>query len=376
MTRTRRILLAALLGVVLPSQLYAQGGFGPASRGGGTGSGTGSVTSIGLTSTNNVTCVVSNSPVTTAGNIVCTPSGTSGGIPYFSSASALVSSGALSVNDPVLGGGAGATPVSGTRTGTTTKFVTATTSVINAGEAIVLDASGNAKGVGYAPAAAGTGLWVNSTPTLTPTDFNQYCPIITINTPSLTIKIPTASTLQANGGCAFIVSPLNAFTLSPTGSDTLNGVNANITYGKQTWTLITSDGSSKDAAVPMSTLNGGNVWAGGINSMTPTILTISGSKFTPDGTSNHYIISLTSACPCTLDTPSVTFPRGMDGSFEILQDGSGSRTITTWGVPYIIQGGTAAITLSTPASSETLFPFHVNNAGKIELVLGSSNATH
>lgn len=104
--------------------------------------GAGTVTSVALSAPSNVACVVSGSPVTTTGTLTCTPAGTSGGVPYFSSSSALSSSGALTANLPVIGGGAGAAPAVGTRSGNTTAYVT-TTGSQTSGDVVSIDASGN-----------------------------------------------------------------------------------------------------------------------------------------------------------------------------------------------------------------------------------------
>src|SRR5882724_6923578 len=69
-------------------------------------------------------------------------SGTSGGIPYFSGTTTIASSGALTANLPVIGGGAGTTPSVGTRSGNTTAFVT-TTGTQTSGDCVKIDASGN-----------------------------------------------------------------------------------------------------------------------------------------------------------------------------------------------------------------------------------------
>lgn len=71
--------------------------------------GTGTVTSVGQTFTGGLISVA-GSPVTTTGTLALTVAGTSGGIPYFSSASAWASSAALAANALVVGGGAGAAP--------------------------------------------------------------------------------------------------------------------------------------------------------------------------------------------------------------------------------------------------------------------------
>ncbi len=75
----------------------------------GSGGGGGSVTSVSQTFTGGL-ITVGGSPVTGAGTLALTVAGTSGGIPYFSSGSTWATSGALTSNALVLGGGAGAAP--------------------------------------------------------------------------------------------------------------------------------------------------------------------------------------------------------------------------------------------------------------------------
>jgi len=82
-----------------------------ASTGGG-----GTVTSVGQSFTGGLISV-SGSPVTSSGTLALTVAGTSGGIPYFSSASTWATSAALTANALVIGGGAGAAPAT-TTTGT------------------------------------------------------------------------------------------------------------------------------------------------------------------------------------------------------------------------------------------------------------------
>lgn len=62
-------------------------------------------------------------PVTTSGTLTLAQTGTSGGIPYFSSGTALASSGALTLSRLVLGGGAGAAPTVLGSLGTTTTLL-------------------------------------------------------------------------------------------------------------------------------------------------------------------------------------------------------------------------------------------------------------
>jgi len=79
----------------------------------------GGVTSVAQTFTGGIISVA-GSPITTTGTLALTVAGTSGGVPYFSSASTWATSAALTQYALVLGGGAGAAPVVVGSTGTTT----------------------------------------------------------------------------------------------------------------------------------------------------------------------------------------------------------------------------------------------------------------
>jgi len=74
-------------------------------------SSTGTVSSVAQTFTGGLISVA-GSPITTSGTLALTVAGTSGGIPYFSSASTWATSAALAANALLIGGGAGAAPAS------------------------------------------------------------------------------------------------------------------------------------------------------------------------------------------------------------------------------------------------------------------------
>lgn len=100
----------------------------------------------------------------TASAITCTKingntfpaSGTSGGIPYFSGANAISSSAALTANLPMIGGGAGAAPSVGTRSGNTTGFATFTGTVTGGTNCAQWDANGNLTAAGASCATGGS----------------------------------------------------------------------------------------------------------------------------------------------------------------------------------------------------------------------------
>ena len=77
---------------------------------------TGTVTSVAQSFTGGIISVA-GSPITTSGTLALTVAGTSGGIPYFSSATTWATSAALAANALVIGGGAGVAPAT-TTTGT------------------------------------------------------------------------------------------------------------------------------------------------------------------------------------------------------------------------------------------------------------------
>jgi len=74
-------------------------------------SGSSGVSSVGLTTSNNVFSI-SGSPITSSGTFTLTPTGTSGGVPYFSGPNGMSSSAVLGANSVVVGGGAGVAPKS------------------------------------------------------------------------------------------------------------------------------------------------------------------------------------------------------------------------------------------------------------------------
>jgi len=82
--------------------------------------GGGTVTSVGLSVPATSIFSATGSPVTATGTLGLTTTGTSGGVPYFSSTSALSSSAVLTANALVVGGGVGVAPAVLGSLGTTT----------------------------------------------------------------------------------------------------------------------------------------------------------------------------------------------------------------------------------------------------------------
>lgn len=148
-----------------------------------TSSGSGTVTSVAQSFTGGLISV-SGSPVTTSGTLALTVAGTSGGIPYFSTASTWASSAALTQYGVVYGGGAGASPVA-TANGTTGQVLTATTGGAPSWASTV------------SPANGGTGVANNAASTLTIS--GAYATTLTV-TAATGVTLPTTGTLATLAG--------------------------------------------------------------------------------------------------------------------------------------------------------------------------------
>lgn len=195
----------------------------------------GTVTSVAQTFTGGLISV-GGSPVTSSGTLALTVAGTSGGIPYFSSASTWASSALLAANSLMIGGGAGAAPATVTtgtgvltalavNTGSSGAFATQGGALISA--TTVNDTAGTGYTIGYRQmpqnnqAAAGTYTLVladdgkhvyltgGTTNTLTvPTNASVAFPIGTVitvvnnNSGACTITGPASSLQLANGALA------------------------------------------------------------------------------------------------------------------------------------------------------------------------------
>lgn len=206
----------------------------------GGGGGSGTVTSVAQSFTGGLISVA-GSPITTSGTLALTVAGTSGGIPYFSSASTWASSAALAANALVVGGGAGAAPSTVTTgTGVVTALGvnvgTAGAFVVNGG-ALGTPSSGTltnctlpASGITGTLAAAkgGTGVANGASCTLT--------------LPNAATTITTGGTLALGGftltvpatGTAALLGTANAFTAAQTITSTVGATALTLAGGTQT----------------------------------------------------------------------------------------------------------------------------------------------
>ena len=121
-------------------------------------------------------------------------------------------------------------------------------------------------------------------------------------------------------------------------------------------------------------LGNNNTWTAAQRNSIATV-TASSNTYTPnfDG-SNNFIFTL--AATNTLANPSTTPVAGQSGIIEIDQDGTGSRTIGTYGSQYVAAGGVSTLTLSTAASAKDYLAYYVVDSTHILLSVGALNASH
>jgi hypothetical protein len=203
--------------------------------------------------------------------------------------------------------------------------------------------------------------------------------------PALTGDVTSSSGSAATTLAAGSASNLNSGTLAAArgGAGTVNGALKGNGSGvvSQAACADLSNGATgcstatgtSGATLPL--LNGANTWSNQ-QSGSVTTLSISTATFTPDGTNNHYKLTLVHAsCPCTLANPSATPVAGTSGTIEVIQSATGSDTIGTWGSQYMAPSGTSSIVLSTGANAIDVLSYFVVDSTHI-LIIPSLNFSH
>jgi hypothetical protein len=203
--------------------------------------------------------------------------------------------------------------------------------------------------------------------------------------PALTGDVTSSSGSAATTLAAGSASNLNSGTLAAArgGAGTVNGALKGNGSGvvSQAACADLSNGATgcstatgtSGATLPL--LNGANTWSNQ-QSGSVTTLSISTATFTPDGSNNHYKLTLVHAsCPCTLANPSATPVAGTSGTIEVIQSATGSDTIGTWGSQYMAPSGTSSIVLSTGANAIDVLSYFVVDSTHI-LIIPSLNFSH
>lgn len=177
----------------------------------------GTVTSVAQSFTGGLISV-GGSPVTSSGTLALTVAGTSGGVPYFSSASTWATSAALAASAIVLGGGAGAAPATTT---TGTGVVTALGNNANAtGGFATINGTATFTNKRIDPRTSSTASTATLTPDISAND--QYN--LTAQAVGLTIAAPTGTPVDGNRLIIRILDNGTAQTISWNATYTVVGV--------------------------------------------------------------------------------------------------------------------------------------------------------
>jgi hypothetical protein len=185
-------------------------------------------------------------------------SGTSGGVLGFTAPGVIASSSALTINLPMIGGGAGALPTVGARSGNTTTFGTTSGTLTN-GHCLQVDASGNIVDAGGACTTGGGGG------TVTSALINQLAwysaagtVVVGLATANSGVLVTSAggvpsigTTLPAVNGAALTGLLFSQLGSTPT---TLSGygITNALTTSLANTNILVGNGSNNAAAVPMS----------------------------------------------------------------------------------------------------------------------------
>lgn len=313
----------------------------------------GTVTSVAQTFTGGLVSV-SGSPITSSGTFALTVAGTSGGIPYFSSASTWASSGVLTANGLVIGNGAGAAP-STTTTGT--GVLTAIGNAVNTASGLVTQSGtltnsslliGNGSSAGISSTTTGTG-------------------VVT----ALGVNTGSSGAFVVNGGALGTPSSGTVTNLTGTASININGTVGATTPSTGAFTTLSASGvatfSAGSAAAPAITTSGDTNNGIFFPAADVTAITTAGSERLRIDSSGNVGIGTSS--------PSVKLEinRGSAGSIATFTDGvstnfnfSTSGTVGTFGT----DAGSTSLALKTTGTER----LRIDSSGNVGIGTSSPSS--
>lgn len=316
------------------------------------GGGTGTVTSVGLTMP--AVFAVAGSPVSTTGTLAVTANGTSGGVPFFDTATTLASSGALALKAPVLGGGPGVAPFTGARSGNTTTFGTTSGTLTN-GHCVSIDGSGNFVDAGGACTIGGGGGTVNAGTAgqmayyATSTNAVSGNPNATISNGALTLGVAntTLGTLTLEGstsGSATIQVAAAAGTPNALTLPTATGSSGQ---------LLSTNGGSPQQLSWVSPANqtitlSGDTTGSGTTAITTTTGKVNGVSY-PSGPSTDTVPVVTASNTATYES----VPNCTDSAGNHLNYATSSHTFTC-GASASVSGTVTSIATTSPITGGTI----------------------